>query len=249
MTVGFEVYDQNGYLQINSDTLTHYLHSKGTVNTASRAFGNTNPSSFVISVPSTISKPIVAISSGYGFAQYGRVFNAVNWEYRFISSAPIGTSLSYWIFASMEDTSAAGPGIVVYDSVGRITFNSAGKPLRILGVLTSAGASVTAVGRTLAIACANFSGYRIITPGTWYYNDVPMIPPDDPPNQPDWVQQADVDGDLYGGYVSGSTAYAAAVSWDDVSFDYRDGYGNLLTTIANWDSGYKPNLVIDVTNQ
>ncbi len=246
---GFQVYDESGNLQIDSESLTHYLYSSGTVSTTTRAFGNTNPSSFVISVPTSVPLPIVAISSGYAFAQYGRVQNGSNWEYRFISAAPVSTSISYWVFASMQNTSASSPGIVVYDSSGNIVFNTANKPLRITGVLTTSSSSVTASGRTLAIACANFSGYRVITPGTWYYNGVPDVPPDDPPMADDWVQEADLDGDLYGGYVSGSTAYASSVSFDDVTIDYQDGYGTSLTTAVAWDSGYKPNLVIDVTNQ
>jgi hypothetical protein len=212
MTIGMEIYDANGALQVSTEFLSYFCRKSGTGTTVARVGGNTTPSSVLISVTG-YTNPIVAFVSGtYQVALTGKDANG---NLVFATRAPIGTAITYYVFDQSNLLPASHVGMELYNAAGQIVFNTASHPMLGLGTLQSytiGQAAVTFTGKTVAVAPMAYGGHRkagmlycasgalrIWSPGTACSN----------------VQYQN-DGKVYGGAASADTVTAGEVSWDDV---------------------------------
>lgn len=237
MAYGIEIYAADGTLQANSEMICWFCRKTGTGTTVSRVVGNSSPSSLTVDV-SGMTNPIVAIKmAGYNVAKAGGS--------TYVTSAPIGTSYTYYIFdyAASLPANAGAYGIEIFNDSGVRVFNSNFFPMQVLNMLTGS-ATVTHTGKTLAIANASMGGYAIrgdvycydtggpeIWDGFSYCSSLRIIN----------------DCDLYGGILSNSfqTVDTSGVSFDDVVITVGDS--SSYNVPPDWDTPSKL-LVIDVTN-
>jgi len=237
MAYGIEIYASDGTLQANSEMICWFCRKTGTGTTVSRVVGNSSPSSLTVDV-SGMTNPIVAIKmAGYNVAKAGGS--------TYVTSAPIGTSYTYYIFdyAASLPANAGAYGIEIFNASGQRVFNSNFFPMQVLNMLTGS-ATVTHTGKNLAIANASMGGYAIrgdvycydtggpeIWDGFSYCSSLRIIN----------------DCDLYGGILSNSfqTVDTSGVSFDDVVITVGDS--SSYNVPPDWDTPSKL-LVIDVTN-
>jgi hypothetical protein len=237
MAYGIEIYASDGTLQANSEMICWFCRKTGTGTTVSRVVGNSSPSSLTVDV-SGMTNPIVAIKmAGYNVAKAGGS--------TYVTSAPIGTSYTYYIFdyaASLPANSGAY-GIEILNASGQRVFNSNFFPMQVLNMLTGS-TTVTHTGKTLAIANASMGGYAI-------RGDVYCYDTGGPEIWDGFSYCASLriinDCDLYGGILSNSfqTVDTSGVSFDDVVITVGDS--SSYNVPPDWDTPSKL-LVIDVTN-
>jgi hypothetical protein len=237
MAYGIEIYASDGTLQANSEMICWFCRKTGTGTTVSRVVGNSSPSSLTVDVTG-MTNPIVAIKmGGYNVAKAGGS--------TYVTSAPIGTSYTYYIFdyaASLPANSGAY-GIEILNASGQRVFNSNFFPMQVLNMLTGS-ATVTHTGKTLAIANASMGGYAI-------RGDVYCYDTGGPEIWDGFSYCASLriinDCDLYGGILSNSfqTVDTSGVSFDDVVITVGDS--SSYNVPPDWDTPSKL-LVIDVTN-
>lgn len=163
----------------------------------------------------------------------------------YVTSAPIGTSYTYYIFdyAASLPANAGAYGIEIFNDSGTRVFNSNFFPMQVLNMLTGS-ATVTHTGKSLAIANASMGGYAI-------RGDVYCYDTGGPEIWDGFSYCASLriinDCDLYGGVLSNSfqTVDTSGVSFDDVVITVGDS--SSYTVPPDWDTPSKL-LVIDVTN-
>jgi hypothetical protein len=237
MAYGIEIYASDGTLQANSEMICWFCRKTGTGTTVSRVVGNSSPSSLTVNVAG-MTNPIVAIKmAGYNVAKAGGS--------TYVTSAPIGTSYTYYIFdyAVSLPANAGAYGIEIFNASGATVFNSNFFPMQVLNMLTGS-ANVTHTGKTLAIANASMGGYA--TRGDVYCYDS-----GGPEIWDGFSYCASLriinDCDLYGGILSNSfqTVDTSGVSFDDVVITVGDSSN--YTVPPDWNTTSKL-LVIDVTN-
>jgi hypothetical protein len=237
MAYGIEIYASDGTLQANSEMICWFCRKTGTGTTVSRVVGNSSPSSLTVNVAG-MTNPIVAIKmAGYNVAKAGGS--------TYVTSAPIGTSYTYYIFdyAASLPANAGAYGIEIFNASGQRVFNSNFFPMQVLNMLTGS-ATVTHTGKTLAIANASMGGYA--TRGDVYCYDS-----GGPEIWDGFSYCASLriinDCDLYGGILSNSfqTVDTSGVSFDDVVITVGDSSN--YTVPPDWNTTSKL-LVIDVTN-
>lgn len=237
MAYGIEIYASDGTLQANSEMICWFCRKTGTGTTVSRVVGNSSPSSLTVDV-SGMTNPIVAIKmAGYNVAKAGGS--------TYVTSAPIGTSYTYYIFdyAASLPANAGAYGIEIFNDSGVRVFNSNFFPMQVLNMLTGS-ATVTHTGKTLAIANASMGGYAI-------RGDVYCYDTGGPEIWDGFSYCASLriinDCDLYGGILSNSfqTVDTSGVSFDDVVITVGDS--SSYNVPPDWDTPSKL-LVIDVTN-
>lgn len=238
MAYGIEIYASDGTLQANSEMICWFCRKTGTGTTVSRVVGNSSPSSLTVDVTG-MTNPIVAIQMGGGY----NVAKAGGSTY--VTSAPIGTSYTYYIFdyAASLPATAGAYGIEIFNDSGVRVFNSNFFPMQVLNMLTGS-ASVTYTGKSLAIANASMGGYAI-------RGDIYCYDSGGPELWDGFSYCASLriinDCDLYGGVLSNSfqTVDTSGVSFDDVVITV--GNSSSYTVPPDWDTPSKL-LVIDVTN-
>lgn len=237
MAYGIEIYASDGTLQANSEMICWFCRKTGTGTTVSRVVGNSSPSSLTVDV-SGMTNPIVAIKmAGYNVAKAGGS--------TYVTSAPIGTSYTYYIFdyAASLPANAGAYGIEIFNDSGVRVFNSNFFPMQVLNMLTGS-ATVTHTGKNLAIANASMGGYAI-------RGDVYCYDTGGPEIWDGFSYCASLriinDCDLYGGILSNSfqTVDTSGVSFDDVVITVGDS--SSYNVPPDWDTPSKL-LVIDVTN-
>ena len=247
MAAGFQVYNDSGQLQVDSDSFLFYLVTKGTETSVARGtFGNTTPSKIEVTVPKTYTNPMVAISCSSMIAEGGRTSDTNNYYFTYACAGSVGTSFTYYVFQSYAALTTGNFGIEVYDASGKITFTtSQSKPLRIIGLLTSLTDSETFTGRSVAVVHQKTLSERYRTSYVWYENGVATI--NEPPYLPapsNWELYESWYYHLWGASASGATATSGTVSFDDVT----TGPTNDFSNSPEWADNWRNLLIVDVTN-
>lgn len=247
MPVGFQVYNDSGQLQVDSESFLFYLADKGSGTSIARGtFGNTTPSKIEVTVPKTYANPIVAIQCASVLAEGGRTSDATNYYFTYACAGAVGTSFTYYVFQSYEALTAGTFGLEVYDSSGKITFTTAQpKPFRIIGLLESVTDTETFTGKTVAVVHQKTLSERYRTGYTWYENGVATI--NEPPYLPapsGWELYESWYFHLWGASASGGTATSGTVSFDDVTTGPTNDYSGS----PEWTDTWRNLLIVDVTN-
>lgn len=250
MPVGFETYTPDGALQASSSMYSYALRKTGTVTTVAptSTMGNTQTSQFTIANPGSGLAFCAVQMPGYAAAL--RAAHGTSWD--FISNAPVGTTVTYFIFDKLSNVapSAHLAGIECYDSDGLVTFSTAYRPLSVIASLSISGAtayytgdgtSFTSTGRSLAALQGGPAAHQYHPTDknqmTCWIGGRPSVGT----NCDYWTY--DNDGKMYGALFSAdkATVSTASVSWDDVTVTTSDG-----SSPPPWEIPLKL-FVVDVT--
>lgn len=241
--MGLEIYDPiTAYLQVSSDLITRVCRASGTtqvVANTSPKIGNTAPRRITLPKPSGSAVPIMALQvPGYSVARANSY--AGSGLTHFITDAPVGTSVKFYIFEVATSLPASsGTVFETADSAGRRTFTSTRYPMIGLSLI-SAGA-VSYPGKSLATAMLSVGGHRFAGPIEYYRGGGRVLEGD----EYDATGYRN-DGKLYGPRLAADrqSAEMAEVSFDDVYFGPNPGD---IYVAPDWDFSTDV-MIVDVSN-
>jgi hypothetical protein len=189
MAFGMELYASDGTLQASSELICYFCRKSGTVTTtAGTGLGGTPPTS-KFSVPiagAGYTNPIVAVVvAGYPVARF---YNDGSGNPQYGTSAPVGTTATYYIFDYAAALPSSSFGIELYNASSQRTFSSNYFPLQVLQILTPTvpsfanapvgtweGSDVTFTGKSLAAGLPELGGFGIAGVLDYYLTSNPII--------------------------------------------------------------------------
>jgi hypothetical protein len=232
---GFEVYNDSGALQVRSDMYAYKLRKTGLVQTVPPTFGNTETSDVLVPRSGMSAQSVCAIQCfGYGVGFIGYQ-TGTSPAFCFVSNAPVGTVVRYFIFDRADAVPPSTFGVECYDDNGKVTFSSNFRVMNAVGLLSFGdpqsrsyfgdAQSLTLAGKSLAFmqgAPAGRAGPMGLK--TCWIGGVakPLGPPE---GQTCDYYTYDNNGKIYGGLVSsdGTSVNTTSVSWDDVTVTDPEG--------------------------
>ena len=227
----FQTFGEDGSLQLDCDFATYFLRLKGTAYTATRTFGNTNPSGLTITIPAGFVLPLVAVQCAAGRVGLFRSYKPGDGttQYQYVSSAPVGSPVNYWVFDNPLVLGPAVGGLTLFDESGRVTFSSDYAPMVAVDVLTAGGVSgdfydrawvntvggsTTRPGRSLAFAQSCYGGHRIKGDLLAYGAGGPVLV--DEGTSTRYTYRYNNNGKVYGASSTGDTVSFGSITFDDV---------------------------------
>ncbi len=204
MPVGWQTVTDSGVVQLDQDTKCYQLVAKG-----SGTFSSTVPMAggggYATVVVTNVVAPLVAIGYGSGICAHAvrKIHvSGTTWTYYF--SGVFGDSFDYYVF-DHSTTLIETFGLAIYDSAGVLTYQSGGKPLRIVGM----GPGTYTSGRTYAAVALEFrTKFEAVededNPGDYFFSYTAYGP----------YQDANVFSNADIG-VSGGTTTGAPSTWDN----------------------------------
>ncbi len=204
MPVGWQTITDSGVVQLDQDTKCYQLVASG-----SGTFSSTVPMAggggYATVVVTNAVAPLVAIGLASGICAHAvrKIHvSGTTWTYYF--SGGSGDSFDYYVF-DHSATLIENFGLAIYDGSGVLTYQSGGKPLRIVGM----GPDTYTSGRTYAAVALEFrSLFDAIedddNPGDYIFTYTAYGP----------YQDANVFSDVNIDVSSGTTTGAPA-TWDN----------------------------------
>jgi hypothetical protein len=193
--------------------MTMVFVRKGTFFTQSRVNGLTNSSSVLIPTDPNTTEIVALLCPGYGLGRFNSYRDSNGqWYDVFQSDAPIGTAVYYWVFDMVVTRPSSNFGLQLYDSGGRLTFDSNYQYMSSVAIVSGSGAAFYGDGgRTYA----GLTGFGWSTART--YNDI--LDTDD--SDPKHIRYSYAYHDtnlVYGFNINGSVAQIVAIDYGS-----RDG--------------------------
>lgn len=166
MGVGFQVFNNDGFIQIDADYLNLELKQKGPFSLNGSNTANGGGVSSGVQVSFTGESPVIAIKSttfccAYPLSRSGNTFNF--YIYNGDNQACTG---EYFIFDNSSDASAGNTGMQIFNAQGRLVFDANKKYLKVLDYWQvdnqpGEGISRDYPNKTVATVMCDF-GYRYI---------------------------------------------------------------------------------------
>lgn len=224
MSVGFRSITDGGVVQVDEDTRSWALKTKGTItyDQAIPTEGGLNGRYGVITVTSA-SLPLIAITGSHAVRSIYK--SGSTWKFYVVGpyDSPDVTA-TYYVFEPSTALAETDGVAVVFDSAGNIAFQSGGKPLRIVG---NAAGTYTS-GRTYAAIVLEYQSS----------NEEEIYESEEVPLQMDRSDYMT---------IRGASVASNVVSYVDMDvqivFTEPSGIG-----IGSWTAADPDILVVDVTN-
>lgn len=193
-TAGFQVWGQNGNLQLDASTSPLILAAKGTINAYSSSYNypgrtiNSFPYFNQIQYANTRSRnPLLVLAPNSGWPAFVSRFgidsnNTATWSVHLYiqdgSQSDATVPLNYWIFDTVPNVETH-TGLNIYNSSGTVIYNSDYKPLRIqavadtpTGVFYDGTSSPSGFG-SISAPSGSYGGF-VLSP-RYYHNNAPTV--------------------------------------------------------------------------
>jgi len=250
MGTGFQSFrESDGKLQFDSSLMTLTCIGTGKVNTQARTVagvGNTTPSAALVPV-SSATAIVAARGDGFGISRFGvrSINGTLYWV--FATDAPIGTSVSYWVFDMTANVAVPehGFGTQAFREDGSLYFYSE-LPIMIgAGIINEADAPIGLPGgRTYAAIMQDLAGHNQSTDAL-YRDGQPVRDGGDVGGRHVWSRK--IDGKLTGVRFDGSRASIVSISFDDVIGQTPGPADQPDPPTVYWSAPLTNALLIDVT--
>ena len=160
---GIQIFGSHGLFQIDGTYRNLALRSKLTVNTTSSLGASLGSVTDVLNLPTGTTTPVIAVRGGTNAATVYWL-NVGTGQYQVMTNAPVGTSLTIYLFAESAP-STSGSGLRVFDASGAVVFDSMQKYMRVAGIVVS-----SALGQSIALPSGR--AYALAVTGGFYSNAV-----------------------------------------------------------------------------
>lgn len=158
MVAGLQIKNDAYILQIDQDYKNLGLVAKATVATDTLLYAISPYSSYkTVALPGGLVNPVVAFSSTSPCIVMDQDDTAIS----LLCQGPIGTSVTYYVFAEVPTTAPAhGAGLVVFLGSGEVAYSSEFPYLRVLTTITTSAGSLNGGTGNIA-ASGSFTGKTV----------------------------------------------------------------------------------------
>jgi hypothetical protein len=158
MTVGLEILNTSGLIQITSDTINYTFYGAWNFTSSDWSFGlSINVGSYD---PGSI---LVATKCAGGVSHCGGSFNANHFGagQNGLLAGGLTTNQSdsgtVYVFVEKQPPQGSGPGLEIYNADGSVIYSSSRKPLKIIGILTPPDFTYSAESGNIGLTVASGS--------------------------------------------------------------------------------------------
>ena len=234
MPEGFELYDANGVLQLDTLSPTLTFAYKGTA-TVGIAIEYSAKGSINIITPPSVKVPVIAIRSLYPICPYYTQSYNGGYSHWYHIDAYSG-QVDYYVFDSISDSFYVPVqyGMELYDANSKLTYSTGRGVAKTFGVLHLGGSVTLQANRQFAVVITSFSGYRHLDGGPVDDGGEPLPDSGNGGNYPQYHQSAF----CYGAAIRNNAAITGAI-------DFLSG--PVFTPAPDFDIPFKTCLVLDVT--
>lgn len=164
MGAGFQVFNDSNFLQIDADYSNYEFVTKGTyaLGPSNLANGGSNIGSTTVTVVGR--NPVIALNSATLCYASLRSQSGNQFTFYIYNGENTNASGEYFIFDSASDASAGNTGMQIFNSAGKLVFDSNKKYMKVLDYFQSSTVSVDETrnyGKKTAFVMSDF-GYRYV---------------------------------------------------------------------------------------
>jgi hypothetical protein len=164
----------DGTIQFDANIAPYVFQNKGTVQTFNvqqryPQWTCSAPSSFFVPMNYDADEVIaITMPNGHAYSKYATLAsyggsNLNGWQHIYHTTAPAGSTITYYRFQSMINVSVPsnGPALRLRNDAGQLTFSSAMRPAIVAGTLSGNGSTINLNGsRAYASIIQSFAGYE-----------------------------------------------------------------------------------------